>query len=293
MRLGSMGVLGLGLLLACGPQAPAPSAPTNVVPPQFTHVIIVVDENANYADVIGRSSMPYLNRLAREYGLGTQYYADTHPSIGNYFVLVAGDTVTNDDRYSRIVTQDNVVRELPAAGKTWKSYAEDLPSVGYTGPDQGRYARRHNVFALLSDVANDTAQAKHLVPFSQFAADLRNDSLPNYAFVVPNLCNDGHDCSLSVADQWLETNIKPLIESPTFQRSGLLIITFDEARSDNAYGGGRIAWVAVSAKSKRGYRSTSLYRHESTLRLALRVLGVPAFPGRAADAPEMGEFFTP
>src|SRR6266700_4357754 len=116
--------------------------------------------------------MPYLNRLADRYGLATQYYANTHPSIGNYFMLTVGDTVTNDDDFSGTVTRDNIVRRLVAAGKTWKSYAEDLPSVGYTGGDAGNYARKHNVIALLSDVVNDTAQRKNLVPFTQFATDL-------------------------------------------------------------------------------------------------------------------------
>src|SRR5207302_1357522 len=108
------------------------------------------------------------------------------------------------------VTVDNVVRQLLAAGKTWKSYAEDLPSVGYTGGDQGNYARKHNVFALLSDVANDPAQKQNLVPFTQFATDLANGALPSFANIVPNLCNDAHDCSLSTADTWLRTNIAPV-----------------------------------------------------------------------------------
>src|SRR4051794_41184862 len=179
MRLVLTCVVALGLLCACGTQAPpvtdggsgAPSVP----PPRFSHVVIVVEENADYSKVIGNASMPYLNRLAQQYALATQYYANTHPSIGNYFVLAVGDTVTNNDGYSNIVNSDNVVRELVAAGKTWKSYAEDLPSVGYTGPRHGLYARKHNVFALLSDVANDTAQSKNLVPFTQFATDLKND----------------------------------------------------------------------------------------------------------------------
>src|SRR2546430_11458195 len=81
--------------------------------------------------------MPYLNGLAQQYGLATQYYANTHPSIGNYFELATGQIITNNDSYSTIVTVDNIVRELLAAGKTWKSYAEDLPSGGYLGGDTG------------------------------------------------------------------------------------------------------------------------------------------------------------
>ena len=272
------------------------SAITVTAPPpgssQFGHVFVVTEENTDYVDVT-TSSMPYLMGLAAQYGLATQYYANTHPSIGNYFELATGQIITNNDGYSQIVSVDNIVRELVAAGKTWKSYAEDLPSVGYTGGDVGNYARKHNVFALLSDVANDPAQTNRLVPFTQFATDLANGTLPTFSNIVPNLCNDAHDCGLDVADSWLQTNIAPLIASPVFQQDGLLIIVFDEAGGDNTNGGGRIVWVAVSPKAKRAYQSTTLYQHPSTLRLILKGLGVSVFPGAAASAPDMTEFFTP
>ena len=260
---------------------------------QFRHVFVVTEENTDYASVIGSSSMPYLNGLAQQYGLATQYYANTHPSIGNYFELATGQVISNNDSYSTIVTADNIVRQLLAAGKTWKSYAEDLPSVGFTGATSGGYARKHNVFALLSDVVNDATQVNNLVPFTQFATDLANGTLPDFVNIAPNLCNDAHDCSLATADAWLQTNIDPLIKSATFQQDGLLIITFDESGGDNSNGGGRIVWVAVSPKAKRGYQSTTLYQHQSTLRLILKGLGVTVLPGAAASAPDMSEFFTP
>src|SRR3989441_4416976 len=259
----------------------------------FGHVFVVTEENHDYVSVIGSSAMPYLNSLAQQYGLATQYYANTHPSIGNYFMLTTGQIITNNDSDSTIVTVDNVVRRLLAGGKTWKSYAEDLPAVGYTGGDVGNYARKHNVFALLSDVVNDSMQRSNLVPFTAFTTDLANGTLPDFSNIVPNLCNDAHDCSLSTADGWLGNNIAPLLTSPTFQRDGLLIILFDESGSDNTNGGGRIVWVVVSPKSKPGYMSTTLYQHQSTLRLILKGLGVTVFPGAAAMAPEMDEFFTP
>ncbi len=289
----SIVALRLALVVSLGLSCNGSTAPAGGGGPLFNHVFIVVEENTDYASVIGSSSMPYLNGLAQQYGLATQYYADTHPSIGNYFMMTVGKIVTNNDNYATVVTDDNVVRRLLAAHKTWKSYAEDLPSVGYTGGDVGNYARKHNVLALLSDVANDPVQSNNLVPFTQFATDLANNALPNYSFIVPNLCNDAHDCSLSTADTWLQANIDPLIKSARFQQDGLLIILFDEAGGDNAHGGGRIAWVSVSAKSKSGYQSTTLYQHASTMRLSLAALGVTTLPNGAATAPDMNEFFTP
>ncbi len=260
---------------------------------QFGHVFVVTEENTDYADVTS-SSMPYLTSLAAQYGLATQYYANTHPSIGNYFEMATGQVLTNDDGSSTIQNVPNIVRSLVAAGKTWKSYAENLPNACYLGGDTGNYARKHNVFALLSDVANDpTGQACNIVPFTQFKTDLANGTLPAFSNIVPNLCDDAHDCSLGNADSWLRTNIAPLLASPVFQKDGLLIITFDESGGDNSLGGGRVYWVAISPKSKRGYQSTTTYQHPSTLRLILQGLGAKVFPGAAASAPDMSEFFTP
>ena len=282
----------LFLMAACkGAETIAPVSGGGGPVPLMGHVIVVVEENTDYSSVIGSSSMPYLNGLAQQYALATQYYAVTHPSIGNYFMMTVGKIITNNDSYSTVVSDDNIIRHLIAAGKTWKSYAEDLPSVGYTGGDVGNYARKHNVIALLSDVVNDSAQRNNLVPFTQFATDLAGGHLPAYSFVAPNLCNDAHDCSLATADQWLQTNIDPLVKNATFQQDGLLVIVFDEAGSDNTNGGGHVPCVIVSPKAKRGYEGVGVYEHQSLLRLTAEALGVAA-PNAAASAPDMGEFFT-
>jgi hypothetical protein len=293
------GFVGLVFSLAgCGggaanvlPPTPTPGQ-TN---PQFGHVFIVVEENAGYSDVIGSSSMPYFNGLANKYGLATNYYANLHPSIPNYFEMTAGKTLTIDDSQtpqSFPVSDDNVVRELLAAGKTWKSYAEDLPSAGYTGGNTAKYLVRHNPLAYMTDVQNTPAQAQNLAPFSEFAADLPTANLPEYSFIVPNSCDDAHDCPLSIADAWLQTNIDPLINSPVFQKDGLLIIVFDEGPNiDFTQGGGHVAAVVISPFSKPAYKSIALYQHQSVLRLMLEGLGVTKLPGDAATAPAMWEFF--
>src|ERR1700686_3253822 len=139
--------------------------------PAFKHVFVVVEENNNYSSVIGNSAMPYLNGLAKQYGLATQYYANTHPSIGNYFMMTAGQIITNDDSYMRTVNADNTVRHLLTAGKTWKSYAESLPSVGYIGGDVYPYLRHHTRVSFFSDVGNSRSERNNLVPFPQFASD--------------------------------------------------------------------------------------------------------------------------
>lgn len=281
------------LQLACGSHGLDPQNPAPVSQPTFSHVVLVMEENHSYSDVIGSSAMPYLNSLASQYGLATQYFANGHPSIPNYLMLTTGQMETFDDNFSGTISDDNVVRELVNAGKSWKAYEESIPSAGYLGGDAAPYVRRHNPFSYLSDVQKNPSQAANIVPYSQFASDLANNALPQFSFISPDVNDDAHDGTLAAADAWLHSNIAPLLASSTFQSSGLLIITFDESENtDLDHGGGHVATVIISSKSKMNYQSQSEYQHQSTLRLVLAASGVDTFPGLAASAPDMKEFFT-
>jgi len=299
--------------------------------PVFQHVVIVVEENQSFEDVIRKDSkMPYLNELASRGGLAHRYYANTHPSINDYFILTTGRRGTSlpyalADTFGGIVSGESVATILTRHGKSWKAYAENLPQAGYIGTDSGPgrlYARRHNPFAYLRGVVDPSpggGQRENIVPFTRFAADLKDNKLPNYSFVIPNLVNDAHDnprtrrgaaCgddeSLKTADDWLKTNIKPLVDSPSFEKDTLLLIVFDEAcdkggkkdgslnMSQKKGGGGHIAGVLVGAHlPSTGCVSDTVFNHESILRLTLRALGVNEFPGAAETAPDLGEFFLP
>ena len=260
--------------------------------PQAGHVFVVVEENHSYSSVIGSTSMPYLNGLASQYGLATAYYANTHPSIGNYFMLTTGQIITNNDSYMTTVTADNLVRHMLTGGKTWKSYAEGLPYVGYIGGDTGAYVRHHNPFSYFSDVVNSASEKLNLVPLTQFATDRANGTLPDLSFIVPNLNDDAHNGTLAQADYWLKTNIAPLIASSEFQQNGLLIIVFDESyTSDTWYGGGHVAMLVIGPKVNKGYKSTKLYQHQNALKLVSEALGLTSFPGAAGSAAAMSDFF--
>lgn len=287
-------VIALAILqLACGGRGTTPQTAVPANQPTFSHVFLVVEENHSYSDVIGNSSMPYLNSLVSQYGLATQYFANAHPSMPNYLMLTTGQMESFDDNFSGTISDDNIVRHLVNAGKSWKAYAESIPAEGYVGGDAPPYVRRHDPFSYLSDVQQDPSQASNIVPFSQFASDLGNNTLPQFSFIAPNIDNDAHTGSLAAADTWLQSNIAPLLASSTFQSSGLLILTFDESEvSDIDHGGGHVVTVIISSKSKTKYQSQTQYQHQSTLRLVLAASGVDSFPGLAGSAPDMTEFFT-
>ena len=254
--------------------------------------MLVLEENHGFTDVIGSGAMPYLNGLAQQYGLATQYYADTHPSIGNYFMLTTGQILTNDDGYTGTVTVDNLIRHILNAGKTWKEYAEDIPYSGYTGGDSGAYSEHHNPLSYLSDVRNSSTQVQNLVAFSQFQADLGSGHLPDFSFVTPNLNDDAHDGSLSQADAWLQQNIAVLFNSAQFQDGGLLIVVFDESEdSDTNHGGGRVAMVMAGPDVQNGFQSTTVYQHENLLKTIANYIGIDSNIGATSSATAMSEFF--
>jgi acid phosphatase len=264
--------------------------------------VIVVLENQDYADVVGSAFMPFLNAIARQGALATQFYANMHPSLSDYLIMTAGtDPSGAQNGWPGTWPGDTVVRQLTAAGKTWKVYAESLPSVGYTGGDTpDNYIRHHNPFVYFTDVLNSQSQLNNVVPFTQFNADVAANVMPNYSFVVPNNSHNGHDCptgatcslsdKLSTADAWLSSNLSPLLQNSTAIANTVVVITFDESNTDNTNGGGRIATVFAGAPIKSGFQSTTFYQFQSLLRFSLESLGVTSFPNQAATAPAMSEF---
>jgi len=282
------------------------SATVTVQLPQSQHVFLLLEENHSFASVATQPSpMPFLLGLAQGHGMAMNYFADTHPSIGNYFMLTTGQILTNDDFFTQTVDVDNLVRELLAAGKTWKSYAENLPVVGYVGPDAPPYLAHHNPFTFFSDVRNSPTQLLNLVPFTQFSTDLTNNQLPDFSFLLPNAAHDAHDCpgaipnctdaqKLQAADTWLQTNLNALLSSSLFQAGGdgVLIVVFDESDSaDTVNGGGHVFMTVISPLAKAPFASQTVYKHESLFRMLVELTGAKAYPGASATAPDMGEFF--
>jgi phosphatidylinositol-3-phosphatase len=259
--------------------------------PHSHHVVVVVEENHSFESVIGSSSMPYLNSLAAEYGLALRYYGNVHPSIGNYFMMTTGHTITTSDGWPGTVTSNNIVRELNNAGKTWHVYAEGLPSIGYIGGDRYPYVKHHDPMAYFQDVKNSAKQRANIVPFTQLETDLKHDDLPNFSFVIPDVLHDGHNGSLKAADSWLKTNIAPLLANSVFRTDGILIITFDESYdSDKTHGGGHVATIVIGPKVKRHKKTSTFFQHQSILRTVELALGLPTI-GAAQNTFSFSEFF--
>jgi phosphatidylinositol-3-phosphatase len=245
--------------------------------PESKHVVLVVEENHSYDSVITQGGMPYLKSLAEKHTILVNYYANHHPSIGNYFTMTTGQTISTDDGYKGVVHDDNIVTQLLAANKKWKMYGDSLPGAGYIGGNKRPYVKKHFPMAYFANVRDDEKQRMNLVPVEQFVQDLKSsEGLPEFSMVIPDLDHDAHDGSLQGADNWLKKNIGPLLEDPNFQKDGILIVTFDEAdKSDSNHGGGHIVTVVIGPLVKENFADNTFYQHESLLATIEDVLGLP------------------
>jgi PKD repeat protein len=279
--------------------------------PQVPHVLIVLEENTDYADVCGpnNTSMPFLCGLKSKGSFSDNYFAPTHPSIGNYTDLGWGVVSTNDDNCNPDTcgfpyTANNIVRAAAAAGKTSKGYAESLPTNCYFGGDNGNYAVHHSPIPYISDVQSSCQDRYVAFEDSRlgFVHDVASNTLPNFSFITPNLCNDGHDCGLDVADNWLQNNVlQPLMNGGHLDATTgdtVVIVVFDESGGDNTHGGGKVYWFMMGKGVKQNYKSTGpsaapgFYSHESSLRVIAELVGASITGlGGAATAPDMAEFF--
>ncbi|HYV14952.1 MAG TPA: alkaline phosphatase family protein [Conexibacter sp.] len=244
-----------------------------------SHVVTIVQENTEYGDVIGNPKAPFVNALARRYGLATASYGVRHPSLPNYLALTSGSTHGIDsDCYDCHVGARNVVDQLDQAGISWKAYLEGAPGPCYLGADVGRYAKRHNPFSYYDDVARSPARCAKLVPLTQLAQDLRAGTLPTYVWISPDVCDDTHDCPIDVGDRFLAGLVPRLLAH--LGSHGLLILTWDEGTTDagccaGAADGGRIATIVAGPDVRAGGRSDAPLDQFGVLRTTETALGLP------------------
>jgi phosphatidylinositol-3-phosphatase len=252
------------------PRPTAPPTPAGV--PAFSHVFVIVMENHEYGSIIGSSAAPYMNSLASTYGLATNYYGASHPSLPNYLALTAGSTFgITSDCTTCYVSATNIADQVEASGRSWKAYMEDMPSACYLGASSGNYAMKHNPFLYYTDIRNNAARcAAHVLPFTQFSADMSSGQVPSLVWITPNMCNDMHDCAVSTGDAWLGSVVPTITGSAAFRNGGVLFITFDEGSSNagccGSTSGGHVVTLVISPRSISGYRSGIAENHYGLLR---------------------------
>lgn len=271
----------------CGHASPGTvslSGPASGASTHGSHVIVVMLENAEYGEVIGSAAAPYVNALARRYGLMTRSYAIRHPSLPNYLALTSGSTHGVDsDCTDCVVSATNIVDQLERAHISWGAYLEDVPSSCFTGAQAGGYAKKHNPFAYYTDIVGSPARCAHLQGFGQLAAAVRAGRLPTYTWISPNLCDDGHDCGVAGADRFLARTVPGLLRE--LGPRGFLVLQWDEGTSSKGCcavaAGGHIATIVAGPRVRSGARSATPIDQYGVLGSIDEAFGLPALGGAA------------
>lgn len=197
-------------------------------------VFTIVFENEAATDVL-KSEAPYFLQLSRQYGTATDYTTSTHPSLPNYIIMTSGSTngivTDNDPAYNvPLPTHENLAYQLDAKGVMWRAYMESMDEPCKIA-STNLYSAHHNPFLYYDDVLKSPTCAQHVVDYAQnFDADLAA-GIYQYMWITPNMCNDMHNCSASVADAWLKQTIEKIQASDAYKRGGAIFILFDEGAS--------------------------------------------------------------
>lgn len=262
-------------------------------PQTLAHVFIIMDENKPFTNIVGNPSAPYINGLIKQYALATNYYAITHPSLPNYLALTSGSTdgITTDCNPPSAgceVNVKNIADAIQNSGRTWKEYAESMPSDCYAF-NTGEYSTDHNPFIYYSDIINNKTRCdSHVVTFTDLLTDLKTTkTTPNYAYITPNVCDDMHSCPISSGDSWLSQYVPVILNSPAFRtQKSLLVITFDEGSEATNH----IPTIFVGSAVKKGYWSNAYFNDYSLLHTIEKEWDLPPLTNNDRQASLMTSF---
>ena len=249
--------------------------------PRPDHIVLVIEENHAYSQIINSPDAPYINRLATQGALFTQSFGLTHPSQPNYLALFSGSTQgITDSSCPHTFTTPNLGHNLTKAGLTFVGYSEDLPSVGYIICSEGQYARKHSPWVNWQDSAANGLPATTNLPMTNFPTEY--SALPTVSIVVPNQVNDMHSGKdsemIQAGDRWLQAHLNAYVQWAQ-QHNSLLIVTWDE---DNGKEHNRIATLFVGPMVQAG-RYGQRVTHYSILRTIEDLYGL-SHSGASADA---------
>ncbi|QQE80645.1 alkaline phosphatase family protein [Alicyclobacillus sp. SO9] len=228
----------------------------------FKHVYVIMMENQGTPNIIGNSQLPYINKLAKQYGYENNYFGVTHESLANYVAFFSGNNWgTHSDNPTQTFNHTNLVDQLASHHITWKGYMQSMPYPGFKGywypdnepkgtapsktPPNALYALKHNPFTLMTDIANHPSREKNVVPFTQLQTDLNHNRVPNFSFITPNVINDMHGQPpgpgstvtyndpaklYQAGDNFVKRTVKEIMSSRSWKTSkSIIFVTWDEA----------------------------------------------------------------
>jgi hypothetical protein len=262
-------------------------APAHGGSPSAPHVMEILMENHPIDQIIGNPDAPYINSLATNYGMATDWSTVAGISLPNYLALSAG-SVQNDpqDTTPQVQTYPGptFVDELANAGISWKAYLEDMPTpCDLTDTySPGYYDVNHNPWLYYDSIRNNPAQCANDVPGTQFSTDLAANNLPSFIWYTPNRLHDMHDGTVAQGDTFLSQLVPQVLNSQWYAQGGIILLTWDEGDAANPL----VATIAISARTPHGARETTAGNQYGTLRTLEELYGV-GYLGASASGPDL------
>ncbi len=287
---------------------PASPCGTAKTAPAYKHVIVIMDENHSYGDIIGSSLAPYINTVAAGCGLASEYHNITHDSLPNYLGITSGLSYTSLLHFdsdclpssSCEVTTSNIFNQA----SSWKEYAESMPSNCYKLND-GTYAPRHNPSVYYTDLANC---ATNDVPLgttsnSPLLKDFSSESTaPAFAYVTGNLCDDMHGTTgcktglIQAGDTWLSDWIPKITSSRVYKdKDTVIFLVWDEGtkgtKGESCFNNTtdqtcHVPAIVIAPSVKAGTVVSTQFDHYSWLKTTEQLLGLSQI-GQAKTATSM------
>jgi acid phosphatase len=251
------------LVLPTDPQ----QRPARIVAPQ---VFVIVMENTGLDRAL--QSQP-IARLASANALATNYRAVARPSLPNYLALTSGSTWEIADNNYHPLPAADLGSQLTTAGVSWRAYMEGMTTEAGCMRSPYPYALKHNPFAYYGG-----ACPANVVPIEALDADLAGVT-PNFVWITPGLCHDGHDCAIDVAGAWLDGLVSRIVSSDAWRSNGMLFIVWDEGDG----GDSNLVPLIVLTKDATATRIETQYDHYSLLATIEDIFGLPRL-GAAATA---------
>lgn len=280
----------------CGSGARAPAT--------YKHIIVFFMQDKIASEVYGSPKAPYLNTLGAACGIATNYHWVWHPSFLPIISGAYNDPLPRGCTLAEcLYPGQSIFSQLKDAGKTWRNYAEEMPS-NCARSSKGGYTPTHNPPVYYRNLMADCAAwdvPMGTVSAGAFVDDLNNDRLPSYSFMSPTLCHDTHDCELAEGDKWLQTWMTKILNSAVYRAGGAAVfIVWDDGTTDapgvtdcttSSHPYCLVSLFVISPYTPGGTRSGVPFSHYSLLRTTEEMLGITSFLGGAARATSLRAAF--
>ena len=263
-------------------------------PATYAHVVVIMEENLSYTNAIGSAKAPYLNQLAGQCALATNFHNETHGSQPNYMAATSG-VATGTGAHS---SNTSIYQQVAS----WNDLEESMG--GNCGATATHYKRGHDPAYWYTPIASACKASDVPMP----ASDAGATRLPTaaFTFITPNTCHDHHwetgcsgtsSFSVQAMDTWLSGTVQSIEATGDYQAGNtLVLVTFDEgqggttgencAAQSTTDPSCHIATVAVAAGVQPVHDAT-FYTHYSMLRSIEEALGITTYLGNAATATDM------